>query len=183
MGRKKHAYEQYRNGQWVLVTLTLVTAINLLLAAFSFGLFFPFSAYLPRYLLLYGRQAGGTWLPIAICGCIFLWFLYLFCCLACRKSDRIRAIRIGFLLYTADSIIYFVLALPGILSGGFRSSHVIELLFRAWILYELYEADKVFHDPDRKTPQASEPTQAASAKPDSPDGQTDEKDEDEGIQW
>lgn len=181
MGNKKSAYAQFRDGQWVLAAISLITAINLILAAFSLQLFFPCSAYLPRYLLSLAQKQQ---LPseAAFAAGILLVLAYAVCVILSLRNDRIRCMRIGGILYAADSLLYLVLALPGIVSGGFRPSHVIEFLFRAFLLYELYQADRIFPDPARKNPRA-ESTRPARKAPPPPDPEEPEDEEDEGIQW
>lgn len=187
MGSKdrKSPYETYRNGQWTLLGVTVITAINLLIAAFSFGLFFPLSAWIPRDLFLRAQGAGGT-NPVFYFGSFLLFGCYALCVLFSYRSDRFPAMRAAFLLYAADTAYYFLLfALPGIMDDGFRTAYLIELLFRGFALYQFYHADGVFRDPGRKNPhvrsEAPSPKREEE-KPEQNDGD-DEDEEDEGIQW
>ena len=181
---RKTPYETYRNGQWTLLGMTGITAVNLLLAmvlSSPFPLFFPLSAWLPRELLLRGKGASG-----GIAALFFFGSGLLFCCFAVLailsyRNDRFPAMRGAFLLYAADTAYYFAtFALPSIVENGFRPASVIELLFRAFALYQFYRADGVFHDPDRKNPHLRI-EEAPAPKPDDPDVEDD--DDDEGIQW
>lgn len=180
MGNKKSAYEIYKNGEWTMMGVCIVTAINILLSSLGFGLFFPFSASLPRRLIVSGREAGGGLLSLALFGAIVILFCYLACYIIAMRSDKLPAMRCGFVLYGLDTLIYFVLEFANIVDGGFRTSHVIELVFRWFILYTLFQADKVFYDPKRKNPNAK-PALKKKKKPEPLPPEDDE--EDEGIQW
>lgn len=188
---RKSPYESYRNGQWTLLGVTAVTAVNLLLALLlrssPIPLFFPFSAWIPRDFLLRGREAAGAAGSAAayafFLGCALLFCAYILLTVCAYRSDRFPAIRTAFLLYAADTAYYFVLsALPGILRSGFSPASVIELLFRAFVLYQLYQADRVFLDPERKNPHAKAQEELTPPPEEEEDGE-DEEDDDEGIQW
>lgn len=180
--RRKHPYESYRNGQWTLLGMTAITAVNLLLAALLSGpspLFFPLSAWLPRDLLLRGKGAAGMTSTAFFLGCGLLFCFYVACSVLSYRSDRFPAIRAAFLLYALDSAYFLVtFALPSIAKNGFSPASVIEFLFRGFALYQFYRADGVFRDPNRKNPQVQ------PERPSAPEPEEDEDDEDdEGIQW
>lgn len=180
---KKTPYAQFCDGQRILAVITAVTAINLILAAFSVGLVFPCSAYLPRFLLLQASKSETLPAQAAFAGGILLILTYAVCFVLSTQSDRLRSMRFGFVLYAGDSLVYLLNILPEIASGGFRPSHIIELLFRFFLLYELYKADRVFLDPARKNPHvvvedAPRRRREIEEEPTEPDD-----DEDEGIQW
>lgn len=189
LGRsRKSPYDSYRNGQWTLMGVTAVTAVNLLIAllfrSVAYPLFFPFSAWIPRDFLLRGREAAhGAAASAFFLGCGLLFCAYIVLAVCSYRSDRFPAIRAAFLLYAADTAYYFVLsALPVILKSGFGPANVIELLFRAFVLYELYQADGVFRDPERKNPHAKAPEEIAPP-PEEEEEEAEEDEEDEGIQW
>lgn len=182
---RKTPYESYRNGQWTLLGMTGITAINLLLAALISSespLFFPLSAWIPRDLLLRGKQASGLTASAFFFGCGLLFCCYAAFAILSYRSDRFPAMRGAFLLYAADSAYYLaVFALPSIVASGFRPASVIEFLFRGFALYQFYRAEGVFRDPNRKNPhlRIEEPP---APEPDDDDNDNDD-DEDEGIQW
>lgn len=182
MGNKKSAYELYKNGEWTLMGVSIVTLINIILAATGFGLFFPFSATLPREIIVRAGEAGGGLLSLALFGAFAIVICYFACYFTAIKSDKFPAMRCGFVLYGLDSILYFIFEVSNIVDGGFRISHVIELAFRWFIIYTLYQADKVFPDPKRKNPNAEAKAKKKKKKPEPlPPAEDDE--EDEGIQW
>lgn len=181
---RKNPYECYRNGQWTLLGMTGITAVNLLLAALLTGalpLFFPLSAWLPRELLLRGKGASGGLAFAFFFGCGLLFACFVACAILSYRSDRFPAMRAAFLLYALDSAYYFVtFALPSIADNGFGPASVIEFLFRGYALFQFYRADGVFRDPNRKNPHLR--TEEPPA-PEPEDDGDDEDDEDEGIQW
>lgn len=186
--QRKTPYETYRNGQWTLLGMTGVTAVNLLLAIFlssPFPLFFPLSAWLPRELLLRGKGTSGTAAgglsALFFFGCGLLFFCFAALAILSYRSDRFPAMRGAFLLYAADTAYYFATsALPSIVENGFGPASIIELLFRGFALYQFYRADGVFRDPNRKNPhlRIEEPP-----APEPEEDDDDEDEEDEGIQW
>ena len=182
---RKNPYETYRNGQWTLLGMTAVTAVNLLLAMLLTApspLFFPLSAWLPRELLLRGKGASPAVSAMFFFGCGLLFCCFAALAILCYRSDRFPAMRGAFLLYAADSAYYFVtFALPSILERGFSPATIIELLFRGFALYQFYRADGVFRDPNRKNPHLKvEDPPAPEPEETDPD---EEDEEDEGIQW
>lgn len=179
---RKSPYESYRSGQGTLLGMTVITAVNLLLSAFSFRLFFPLSAWLPRDLLWRGKEAAaGSPLAAAFyAGCGVLFCCYVVFTFLSYGNDRFPAMRAAFLLYAADSLYYLVtVALPSITKDGFRLATIIEFLFRWFALVQLYRADSVFRDPERKNPRAKIKEPPAPE----PDDDGDDEDDDEGIQW
>lgn len=181
---RKTPYESYRNGQWTLLGMTAITAVNLLLAAFSFGLFFPLSAWIPRDLLLRGHAAAGAASTAFYFSCGLLFCCYAACTFLSYRKDRASALamRAALLLYAADTAYYFVLsALPTIVSSGFRPANVIELLFRGFALYQFYRADSVSRDPNRDNPHLR--IEEPEVSPEEEDDDDEEDEEDEGIQW
>lgn len=181
---RKNPYECYRNGQWTLLGVTGITAVNLLLAMLLAGvspLFFPLSAWLPRELLLRGKWASGGISVVFFLGCGLLLACFAALAVLSYRSDRFPAMRAAFLLYAADSAYFLVtFALPSIADNGFGPASVIEFLFRGYALYQFYRADGVFRDPNRKNPhlRVEEPP-----APEPEDGDDSDDDEDEGIQW
>ena len=182
---RKNPYETYRNGQWTLLGMTAVTAVNLLLAmllASPSPLFFPLSAWLPRELLLRGKGASAGTAAVFFFGCGLLFLCFATLAILSYRSDRFPAMRGAFLLYAADTAYYFVtFALPTIVESGFRPASVIELLFRGFALYQFYRAGVVFRDPNRKNPHLRVEEPPAPEPTDDDDDDDDE--EDEGIQW
>ena len=66
MGKNKSAYESYRTGLWSLIGWCAVTAVNYLLAVFGMTLYFPFSAYIPRELIVrWGSGSGAAMIFVA----------------------------------------------------------------------------------------------------------------------
>lgn len=182
---RKNPYESYRNGQWTLLGMTGITAVNLVLAMLlssASPLFFPLSAWLPRALLLQGKGSAGGVAATCFFGCGLLFLCYAVLGILSYRNDRFPAMRGAFLLYAADTAYYFVtFALSSIVKNGFTPASVIELLFRGFALYQFYRADGVFRDPNRKNPhlRVEEPPAPEPEETD-PD---DEDEEDEGIQW
>ena len=185
---RKTPYESYRNGQWTLLGMTVITAVNLVLAMLLTSpspLFFPLSAWLPRELLLRGKAASGGLSATFFFGGGLLFCCFVFLAILSYRSDRFPAIRGAFLLYAADSAYYFAtFALPAILENGFRPAILIEFLFRGFALYQFYRAGVVFRDPNRKNPhlKAEEPPAPEPEEADN-DPDEDEDEDDEGIQW
>lgn len=181
---RKTPYETYRNGQWTLLGMTGITAVNLLLAmvlSSPFPLFFPLSAWVPRELLLRGKGAGGLSVLFFL-GSGLLFFCFAVFAILSYRSDRFPAMRGAFLLYAADTAYYFAtFALPSIVKDGFGPATLIELLFRAFALYQFYRADGVFRDPNRKNPHLR-PERPPAPEPEEDDRDEDDED-DEGIQW
>lgn len=181
---RKTPYETYRNGQWTLLGMTGVTAVNLLLAMLlssPMPLFFPLSAWLPRELLLRGKGTSGGLSTLFFFGAGLLFCCFVALAILSYRSDRFPAIRGAFLLYAVDSAYYFAtFALPSIVENGFQPASIIELLFRGFALYQFYRADGVFHDPNRKNPHLRIEEPPAPESEDDPD---DEDEDDEGIQW
>ncbi|MCH5184076.1 MAG: hypothetical protein J1E00_07860 [Oscillospiraceae bacterium] len=184
---RKNPYETYRNGQWTLLGMTGITAVNLLLAMLFSSpspLFFPLSAWLPRELLLQGKGAAGGLAAAFFFGCGVLFLCYAALGILSYRNDRFPAIRAAFLLYAADTAYYFVtFGIPSIVDRGFTPATLIELLFRGFALYQFYRADGVFRDPNRKNPhlQVEEPPAPEPEEDEDDDSNDDE--EDEGIQW
>lgn len=179
--RNKSPYELFRTGQWSLLGVLAVTAINIVLAAFSVSLYFPFSACIPRDLILWGAKAGGSWAPLGVVGAILVFFCFLACEILVLRQEKLPAFRLAFGLYAADSLVYLVFALPEITQHGFGIMSITEVLLRWFILTALYRADKVWLDPQRKNPAFRVEPPAKKEKP-APRPQDDD-DEDEGIQW
>ena len=181
---RKTPYESYRNGQWTLLGMTGITAVNLLLAMLlssPLPRFFPLSAGLPRELFLRGKGTVGGISSLFFFGGGLLFFCFVALAILSYRSDRFPAMRGAFLLYALDSAYYFATsALPSIVENGFGPASIIELLFRGFALYQFYRADGVFHDPNRKNPhlRIEEPP---APEPEPEDDDDDE--EDEGIQW
>ena len=180
MGRKKSAYEAYRSGIWCLIGVCAVTAINYLLAVFSMTLYFPFSAFIPRELIrAWGMDGGSAAMP-AYLGAAVLLLCYLVCVILAMRDSKLPCMKLALALYAIDSVVFLVLTIPRIGQNGFNMMSSIEVLFRVYILYALYQADKVHLHPERKNPNArpDEPPKRERPKPEDFDD-----DEDEGIQW
>ncbi len=180
MGRKKSAYEAYRTGLWSLIGLCAVTAINYLLAVFSMTLYFPFSAFLPRELISRWTTEGGSSASLAYAGAAMLLLCYLICVVLAMRDSKLPYMKLAFALYAIDSVIFLVLTIPRVGQNGFTMMSSIEALFRCYILYALYQADKVYLDPERKNPNAKPPEPPKKERP-KPEDFDDE--DDEGIQW
>ncbi len=179
--RNRSPYELYRTGQWSLLGVLAVTAINIVLASFSVMLYFPFSAFLPRELILRGAKAGGSWAYLTIVMAAVIFFCFLACEILVLRQEKLPAFRLALGLYAADSLVYLVLALPEITEHGFGIMSITEVLLRWFVLASLYRADKVWFDPQRKNPSFRTEPPAKKEKP-TPRPQDDD-DEDEGIQW
>lgn len=185
MRKKKTPYVAYHDGQWTLWAIIVVTTVNLVLAAFSFGLFFPLSGWVPRLLLVQGvkslaaQDPSGVWWVV---GCVLLYLAYPVCAVLSYRSDRFPAMRAALVLYALDSAYFLlVVSLPQIASDGFRATHIIEFLFRGFAVLQFYNADRVFHDPARKDPSYRLPP--PPPKDDAGDADDPDDDEDQGIQW
>ncbi len=185
MRKKKTPYTAYRDGQWTLWIILAVTAVNLVIAAFSFGLFFPLSAWVPRLLMVNGVEAAAARNPAGpwwIAGCVVLYLAYLVCAVLSYRSDRFPAMRVALVLYALDSAYFLlVVALPVIATDGFRPTHIIEFLFRGFAVLQFYGADRAFHDPARKDPSYRLPV--PPPKDDGDGDSQDDDDEDQGIPW
>ena len=181
MGRHKSAYEAYRTGIWCLIGVCAVTAVNYLLAVFSMTLYFPFSAYIPRELINRWGSDGGAMTPAIFKAAAVLLLCYVFCVILAMRDSKLPCMKLAFALYAIDSGVYLVLVIPEIGRSGFNMMSAIEVLFRVYILYALYQADKVYFNPERKNPNAKpiEPPQKERPKPED----FDDEDDDEGIQW
>jgi hypothetical protein len=174
-------YETYRTGHWSLLGIVAVTAINIVLASFSVTLYFPFSACIPRELILWGQTAGGSWVPLTIVFAAAFFFCYLACELLTLRQEKLPAFRLALALYALDSGVYLAFALPEITQNGFGIMSITEVLLRWFALAALYRADKVWNDPGRKNPtfRTEQPVKKEKTKPEP----TEEDEEDEGIQW
>lgn len=178
MGRNKSAYESYRTGLWSLIGICAVTAVNYLLAVFGMTLYFPFSAYIPREMIArWGAEDGAAMIFVASAA---LLLCYLVCVILAMRNSKLPCMKLAFALYAIDSGVYLVLVIPQIGRNGFNMMSAIEVLFRVYILYALYQADKVYFNPERKNPNAKplEPPKKERPKPEDFDD-----DDDEGIQW
>ncbi len=174
-------YDAYRNGQWSLLGILAITAINIVLAVFSVSLYFPFSACVPRELILWGNKAGGSWVSICLIAAVVFLFAFLACEILVLRQEKFPPFRLAFGLYALDSLVYLVFALPEITETGFGIMSITEVLLRWYALTALYRADKVWFDPQRKNPSyRADPPQKKEKEAPRP---AEDEDEDEGIQW
>ncbi len=180
--RNRSPYELFRTGQWSLLGVLAVTAINIILASFSVSLYFPFSACIPRELILWGQKAGGSWVAAAIAMACVFFFFFLACEIMVLRQEKLPAFRLALGIYALDSLVYLITALPEITEHGFGIMSITEVLLRWFILASLYRADQVWLDPRRKNPSFQAEAPRKKEKP-APRPQDDEDDEDEGIQW
>ena len=178
--KNRSPYEAYRTGQWSLLGIVAVTAINIALAVFSVSLYFPFSACIPREMILWGQKAGGSWIPVTVAFGAAFFFCYLACERLALRQEKLPAFRLAFVLYALDSGVYLAFALPEITQNGFGIMSITEVLLRWFALAALYRADSVWTDPGRKNPsfRTEQPVKKEKPRP-----EPEEDDEDEGIQW
>lgn len=179
--RFKTPYEAYRNGQWSLLGVLAVTAINIVLAIFSVSLYFPFSACIPRDVILWCNKAGGSWVTLGVFAAVLILLAFAVCEILVLRQEKFPAFCMAFALYAVDSLVYLVFALPEITKTGFGIMSITEVLLRWYILTALFRADKVWLDPHRNDPSYRAEPPVKKEKP-APRPREDD-DEDEGIQW
>ena len=179
MGKNKSAYESYRTGLWSLIGVCAVTAVNYILAVFGMTLYFPFSAYIPREIIV--RWGSGSGAAMIFMSSAALLLCYLVCVILAMRNSKLPCMKLAFALYVIDSGVYLVLVIPEIGRNGFNMMSAIEVLFRVYILYALYQADKVYFNPERKNPNAK-PLEPPKKERPTPEDFDDDED-DEGIQW
>lgn len=176
-----HAYEKQRNARLVLVLLGLVTLVNLILQWVSVSLVFPCSFYFTRFLMtVEGFPRAGA---LAIC-LVLCFILFLFQTAAGnRQFAKMRVMRSAMILYSADSLFYFGMNLTGVTANKGQLSFIIELVFRLYCVYALFEADRLHGDPTRYDKPDPEAQNEKSRPAPSRETKGEDEENDEGIQW
>ena len=176
------AYEKQRNGRIVLVLLGLVTAVNLILTLVGLtNVVFPLSFFVSRFLFTLEAIPKGTAIAAAVVLCLALFLMQT--AAGNKQFAHLRVFRTAFILYIADSFLYFGMTVASITANRGQLAFIIELAFRLYCIYAMYVADKQHGNPARYDKPSREDLEKLSQKQASAPVKDDEDDEDEGIQW
>ena len=180
MRRRVSLKSRIANGRLVLLLVGAVTAVDLILKAFSVNLVFPCEIYLPLWMIMTGREdLAGFGYALGILLSVFFLLFFLFVTVGEKRGDRHPVpFRIGWVLTGADTVFYFVISVSSITTNGVTVSNLIEFAFHVFCVIVLYLADRAMSgkdgDPDREE-DPPETKQEERKSGDDPD--------DEGIQW
>jgi len=110
-----------------------LTAVNIFLLAFDAGWHLFFSAFVPQAIMYFFIYAGviGVGLVVALlaAGTYFVCWLL-------SKRWRVFML-VALILFSIDSLIFFILALGMFAGGGFTFGDIIQAVIQIWILYYL----------------------------------------------
>lgn len=177
------AYEKQRNGRFVLALLCVVTLVNQIVRLCGASLVFPCSVYVPRF--LYDLESCPSSVAITVCALICLTLFLAWTAAGNKQFAHMRAFRALYIFYIADSIFYFGMNVGSMTADSGRLAFVIELAFRLYCIYSMFEADRVHGNParyEKPTPeQLQKVNEKQTKKPASK--QPSDDDDDEGIQW
>ena len=175
------AYEKQRAGRFVLVLIGLVTAVNLVMQLCGWGLVFPCSVWTTRFLV--GLENLTRVVSIGVTVAVVL-ILFLFQTAAGnRQFANMRVFRVTLIFYILDSLFYFAMNASEMTASSGRIAFIIELAFRLYCLYAMFEADKVHSNPARYDKPTEKELENARKKKVQEQRAEIEEEDDEGIQW
>lgn len=177
------AYEKQRTGRLILGLLCVVTLVNQIIQFFGGTLVFPCSFYTTRF--LYEWESFSNAIALVISGVLVVALFLAWTAAGNKQFAHMRVFRVPYFLYIADSVFYFGRNISSMTADSGKLAFVIELAFRLFCIYAMFEADRVHNNParyDKPTPeQLQKFNEKQTKKPASK--QTSDDDDDEGIQW
>lgn len=124
----------YKRARSNLLSMIILSAVNLLLILTNSTVSFPFSAIFPQIAVVFGKafsDDSGNNLYIIIGLIIAIVSLFVYLLFYFLSEKRYGFMIASFVLFIIDTLLF------GFFLDGFDSGMVIDILFHVWVLYYL----------------------------------------------